>query len=64
MELVKESIGDVYYGRAMDCLQTLREEGLKVGTEKGEGQPDGGTRNLSFFCSVFKWKCLMISFTS
>lgn len=35
--LVKESIGDMYYGKALDCLQTLREECLKVSMEEGGG---------------------------
>lgn len=30
VKLVKESFGDTYYGKAMDCIQALRSEAIKV----------------------------------
>ena len=40
IRLVKESFGDMYYSKALNCLMTLREEGLKVSMHGrvGEGQ--------------------------
>ena len=30
MKLVKESFGDTYYSKAMDCVKVLREEAIRV----------------------------------
>ncbi len=30
MDLVKESFGDSLYGKAMECVKSLREEAIKV----------------------------------
>ena len=30
MKLVKESFGDVYYDKALECVRVLREEAIKV----------------------------------
>ena len=40
VKLVKESFGDTYYGKAMDCVKALREEAVRVSARevgKGEG---------------------------
>ena len=37
MKLVKESFGDTYYDKALDCLLSLREEGIKVSRGGGRG---------------------------
>lgn len=32
MKLVKESFGDTYYDKAMECVQALRAEAVRVST--------------------------------
>ena len=32
LKLVRESFGDMYYPKALDCLAALRQQGIKVGS--------------------------------
>ena len=45
--MVKESFGDTYYSKAMDCVKVLREEAIQVRKEGGrerEGREKGRGR--------------------
>ena len=47
MKLVKESFGDTYYDKALDCLRSLREEGIKVSRGGGRGGEGRGGRRVA-----------------
>ena len=42
VKLVKESFGDTYYGKAMDCVKALREEAIRVSAREQEEGGRGG----------------------